>query len=210
MPGMTSRSSAPNSPKGRNLDGRLLRSERTRKLMIDAYLQLVQQTGSVPTAAEVADQSGYALRSVFERFSTLDELSLAAVDHALTLSRAEMQETAFGTDRSSRIAHHISVRSRLCEEWSPLWHALNALSAQTGRTTFVARVTVALDDNVAWLERLYQPELRQMSVVDQKLLLVALVTLTSTHSWHQMHHGFALSVREVRDAWSTAIGRLLP
>ena len=53
------------------IDGRRLRSERTKQLIIEAYLALAHEhSPHAPTAAEIAHRAGYSVRSVFERFPT--------------------------------------------------------------------------------------------------------------------------------------------
>jgi AraC-like DNA-binding protein len=60
-------------------DGRLQRSERTRQALIEAYLDLLRENPRIPTAGEIAKRAGCSIRSVFERFSDLLTLSLAAL-----------------------------------------------------------------------------------------------------------------------------------
>jgi AcrR family transcriptional regulator len=65
------------------IDGRRLRSERTRLAIIEAYLELLRQYSVMPTAAQLADEAGCSVRSIFERFSDLDALKLAVADYAI-------------------------------------------------------------------------------------------------------------------------------
>jgi AcrR family transcriptional regulator len=53
------------------LDGRRVRSERSRKSIIDAMLQLVEEGILVPTAQQVSERAGVSLRSVFRHFSDM-------------------------------------------------------------------------------------------------------------------------------------------
>ena len=54
------------------VDGRRLRSERTKQLIIEAYLALLREgSPSIPTATQIADRAGYSVRSVFEKFPDL-------------------------------------------------------------------------------------------------------------------------------------------
>ena len=64
------------------IDGRRLRSERTKQFIIEACLALLSESPKVPTGAEIAERAGYSVRSVFERFPDLLALSLAAADFA--------------------------------------------------------------------------------------------------------------------------------
>ncbi len=56
------------SPKNVEIDGRRLRSERTRQYIIEAYLVLLRESPRLPTAAQIAERAGYSVRSLFERF----------------------------------------------------------------------------------------------------------------------------------------------
>src|SRR6185503_18086501 len=44
------------------VDGRRQRSERTRKLIIEAYLELLRENPDVPTSARIAERAGYSVR----------------------------------------------------------------------------------------------------------------------------------------------------
>ena len=64
------------------IDGRRLRSERTKQLIIEAYMALVRENAQVPTAQQIAERAGYSVRSIFERFPDLEALRIA-VNHEL-------------------------------------------------------------------------------------------------------------------------------
>ena len=64
-------------------DGRHLRSERTRASIVSALLSLADQGELAPTAQQVADTAGVALRSIRQHFATREELFVAAAkEHA--------------------------------------------------------------------------------------------------------------------------------
>jgi len=73
------------------VDGRRLRSERTRRLIVEAYMALVRENRQVPTAVQIAERAGYSVRSIFERFPDLHALRLAATDHAIAEGRARVR-----------------------------------------------------------------------------------------------------------------------
>src|SRR5258706_15279415 len=70
------------------VDGRRLRSERTRQLIIEAFLSLLRETAQMPTAVQIAERAGYSVRSVFERFPDLTALRMAATDCSLARREA--------------------------------------------------------------------------------------------------------------------------
>ena len=102
------------------VDGRRLRSERTRQTIIEAYLGLLRRSPAMPTAAEIAKAAGYSVRSIFERFADLNALTLATADYAILQGQAEAQARDVDADRATRIRSHVSIRAAACEKWSPL------------------------------------------------------------------------------------------
>ena len=83
--------STPLSPKPARIDGRRLRSERTKQLIIEAYLALLRENPVVamPTAAQIADRAGYSVRSIFERFPDLGKLRVR-ISRDRTIERMEV------------------------------------------------------------------------------------------------------------------------
>ena len=68
-------------PRPARIDGRRQRSLRTRQAIIEAYLGLLRENPQRPTGAQIAERAGCSIRSIFERFTDLDQLALAAIDH---------------------------------------------------------------------------------------------------------------------------------
>src|SRR5580704_1516907 len=93
-------------------DGRFRRSERTRQHLIETYLDLLKEKPKRPTADELAKRAGCSERSVFERFSDLRTLSLAAVDYALHQASAQAVVRNVDGDRLSRIRSQVETRAR--------------------------------------------------------------------------------------------------
>ena len=123
----TAESSLPVAPStSARIDGRRLRSVRTKQLIIEAYLTLLREDPQVPTAARIAERAGYSVRSVFERFPDLHALRVAATDYAFTQGNAQAVPRDLDGDRQARLKAHVEMRGWICEQWLPLWRALNA------------------------------------------------------------------------------------
>ena len=104
------------NPRTARIDGRRLRSERTKQLIIEAYLALARATPPrVPTAAEIAEKAGYSVRSVFERFPDIRALQVAAVDYSLAQLAALAPPRGADGDRRTRIESHVRSRGQTCE-----------------------------------------------------------------------------------------------
>jgi len=189
------------------VDGRRLRSLKTKQRIIEAYLALAgEKSPLVPTAAEIARRAGYSVRSVFERFPDIHTLQVAAVDFALTLVTPSAPPSA--TDRQSRIRSQVESRGRSCERWLPLWRSL---IANQGESAELRQRVVALRQwDVRCLASIYAPELSTVPDGERRQLLMVLEALTDIESWARMQEFFGLSFEEACSAWMQAIDRLLP
>ena len=185
-------------------DGRRRRSERTRLSIIEAYLELLRRNSVMPTAAQLADQAGCSVRSIFERFSDLNALTLATADYAIAKGQAEAVPRDVDGSRSMRIRSHVETRALACERWLPLWRIIAGLDQPELRM----RVQVARLANVERMKLMYRFELSLLPEPDE--LLIALATLISFESWDQMRHSFGLSTEAAQAVWRSTIDRMLP
>jgi AcrR family transcriptional regulator len=192
----------------RRPDGRRQRSERTRQLIIDAYLKLLGEGIRTPTASQIAEQAGYSVRSIFERFTDLRALSLATADHAIMVGQTESEARDVDGDRPTRIRSHVKTRALACEKWLPLWRAL--LETQDQLADLKTRVMLVRLANLERLKLMYGPELATVPDAERQQLLLALGALTSFESWDQLRDCYGLAVEEAQAVWRTAIDRMLP
>ncbi len=190
------------------VDGRRLRSERTRQTIIEAYLELLRESPLMPTAAQIARRAGFSVRSVFERFSDLNALSLATADYAIALGQSEAPARDVDADRATRIQSHVHTRASVCEKWLPLWRVL--VDTQRELEDLRVRIDLARQGNLMRLHLMYAPELTAMGEPERGRLLLALVTLTSFETWDQLRHSYKLSVEDGETVWREAIDRMLP
>jgi AcrR family transcriptional regulator len=187
-------------------DGRRQRAERTRRSIIEAYLELLQRNSTMPTASQIAQQAGCSPRSIFERFSDLDELNLATADHAISLGQAEAAARHVDGDRPTRIRSHVETRAIACERWLPLWRILVNLDKPELRQ----RVAAVRFANVERLQLMYDAELSLLAESERTRVMIALATLTSFESWDQLRHCYDLSMEAGQAVWRMAIDRMLP
>jgi len=189
------------------IDGRRQRSERTRRAIILAYLELVGRKPIMPTSAEIAERAGCSPRSVFERFSDLDALSLAAADYAIAQGRAEAVARNLDGDRLTRIQSHVETRARLCDKWLPLWRIITTQDHVVGLRARVELVRLA---NVETIRLMFSPELSGLPELDRAHSQITLAALTSFESWDQIRYCHGLSMEMAQHVWRSAIDRMLP
>ena len=64
-------------------DGRRLRSERSRKSMIDAALELIEEGNFAPTAKQISERASVGIRSFFRQFEDMDQFFAAVDEHTV-------------------------------------------------------------------------------------------------------------------------------
>ncbi len=85
------------------VDGRRLRSERSRKAIIDAALALMEEGILVATAQQIAERAGVGIRSFFRHFEDMESLS-EAIDEQI---RDSYEALFLGGDRDGTLEERI-------------------------------------------------------------------------------------------------------
>jgi AcrR family transcriptional regulator len=204
----TDAQATPTSRKPARIDGRHLRSERTKRLIVDAYMALVRENRQMPTANQIADRAGYSVRSIFERFPDLHALRVAATDHAIGEAKAVGVPRDASGDRPTRIRLQVEARASACERWLPLWRVLE--TSRNESPELAQRIKIIRQLVLLRLEIMFKPELSTLSETDRKRMLIALEALTDFESWARMTEMFGLSRDQACNVWIRAIDRLLP
>jgi AcrR family transcriptional regulator len=190
------------------IDGRRLRSERTRQHIIEAYLALLRESPRVPTGAQIAERAGYSVRSLFERFPDLLALSLAAADFAFAQANAQAVIRNVSADRPTRIRTQVETRAGTCERWLPLWRALEV--NQHHSPELQQRLRFMREAVMRRLELMYRPELSTLVGAEHRRILIALEALTDFESWARMRSDHALTIEDACAVWIRTIDGLLP
>jgi AcrR family transcriptional regulator len=198
----------PEDIKSAVVDGRRLRSERTKQYIIEAYLALLRANPRAPTASQIAERAGYSVRSLFERFPDLLSLSLAAADFAFAQANSQATIRNANADRATRIRTQVETRAQTCEDWLPLWRAL-VLNQQLSEELRL-RIRRVREAMMARVVLMYRAELETLEPVERRRILIAVEALTDFESWARMRETAALSFEEACTVWIRAIDRLLP
>lgn len=192
----------------RAIDGRRLRSERTQRILIDAYLGLLREGVTFPTSRQVARKSGRCERAVYEHFHDLPGLSFAALDDMFQhVARRVPLETCDGP-RAERLRAYVEARSRVCEEWLPLWRAAASHEQRTQRLTGVLdRIRAATSVR---LKLMFEPELSSLEPTEADDLVTTLEMIVDFESWVHLRERRGLSAEAAQALWMKALERILP
>ena len=65
------------------VDGRILRSQKSQTLILESIINLINKGNYYPTADQVAKESGIAIRTVFRQFADMESLLMKVDEYNL-------------------------------------------------------------------------------------------------------------------------------
>lgn len=185
------------------VDGRRLRSERSRVAIIDAAIALQEEGILVPTAQQISEQAGVGIRSFFRHFEDMESLFQTADDHI----RDSYEALFLGGDRDGaveeRIEHAVerhadayeSVRNMVLGSLAQLWR-YEVLRKNYARNQRGLRKD--LDD---WL-----PELKSLPRDKRE----AVDAIASFELWHRLREHQRLSKKASIEIVTSLLKSLIP
>jgi AcrR family transcriptional regulator len=106
------------------MDGRALRSVRTRDKIAVAMLELIRSGKPTPTSEEVAQYAGVGHRTVFRRFQDMESLYVEINERVTALARPVMAEPIPGGPVAVRVAALADRRARVFEDIGVFYRAV--------------------------------------------------------------------------------------
>jgi AcrR family transcriptional regulator len=101
------------------VDGRTARSERTRKAIVDAHLQLIRDGDLRPTADRIARLAGISLRALWSHFADMEALFAESGQRILEERDAAHKQISPSLPLAERIDAYCRQRARLLEQIGP-------------------------------------------------------------------------------------------
>ena len=187
----TAASNGEQASQGPRVDGRRLRSERTRRLIIEAYMALVRETSQMPTAVQIAERAGYSVRSIFERFPDLTALRVAVTDYAIAEARANAR--AARSPRRPPDAHPSQVDQRGTAASAGCRCGACCRPNPPTSPDLHQRIPMIRQLIVMRMEMMFRPELSTVSDDVRKKTMLALEAMLDFESWARMRELYGLS-----------------
>jgi len=189
------------------LDGRLARSARTRRAVVDALLDLLGEGDLRPTAARIAQRAGVSLRLVFHHFDDLEEIYGELADRQAERVKPLTAPIDVSIPLARRIERFSAQRGRLLEMLSPVRRA--AVLMETFRAALARRLKHARALTRAATIAAFAPELSKLDADEKRATIAALDVATCWFAWEQMRRHQGLSETEARGVMATMIRALL-
>lgn len=186
-----------------SVDGRRLRSERSRLAIIEAAVALQEEGTLVPTAQQISERAGVGIRSFFRHFEDMGSLFQAADEHI----RDSYEALFVGGDRdgtvADRIEHAVERRAQAYESVSNI--VLGSLAQlwryEVLRKNYARAQRGLRKDMENWL-----PELKSLPRDKRE----AVDAIASFEMWHRLREHQGLSYKASIDIVTYSLKGLIP
>jgi AcrR family transcriptional regulator len=188
------------------LDGRHRRRVENSDAAVRAMSELFEETGGLPTVAEVAERAGISPRSVFRYFEDVDALARAAVDARFREAAAHAVLPTMPADLDSRIDLLTATRADLYDFVGPTARLVrNRLADHPIVIETVSRSRTLLRLQI---QQVFAPELDDLGA-ESGTVLDVLDVLFSLETWGLLTESQGHRVDEARRTLATASRRIL-
>ncbi len=189
------------------IDGRRARSERSQAALIDALLQLLRESGEVPSSRQIAETAGVTQRTLFNHFEHLGQLFAAAQEDQLRRVMDTLPSVGPEGPFEHRLDRYVAGMSDVLEENAPIYWI--AYTRANDVPDVAEMIEVGRELGRAMLERTFAPELDQMTTSDRTAVFDALELSMSAVAWHLRREMQELSVEAATAAVRLECARLL-
>ena len=189
------------------IDGRVRRGAENRAALVEALVSLYEEGELAPTAAEIAQRAGVAVRSVYGHFGDVETLAAEVSQRQWEVHGRLMDATPIAGTLRERIDELVARRSELFEAIAPVRRAgmLHAHHSETIAAN-LHRLSRRLRAQVA---ATFAPELDDTALVDHTGLLDAADLLLAWESWERLRSQQGCSPARARRVLTDALIRLL-
>jgi len=188
-------------------DGRLARSARTRRSIVDALRSLHHDGDLRPTAPRVAERAGVSLRTVWQHFNDLESLLVEAGrrDYEIALRYATPIDVE--APLPTRLRQLVRQRGRMYEDLAPVWRAARLqepFSPQIRRNR--DRLLEAARDQ---LESVVGGELAALPDATRGSVFAALQVATAWSTWESLRGELGFTAEDAEQAVFVLVSNLL-
>jgi TetR/AcrR family transcriptional regulator of autoinduction and epiphytic fitness len=188
------------------VDGRRLRGQRTRLKVIESLLDLVAQGNVRPTAQEIAQHAGVALRTVYHHFEDVEALRRLALELDMNRHAEILEPVDTSLPLAERIETIASQCRRLFEAVTPIRRA--TLFDQHSSPEMASGIAVATATRSAHVIAAFAPELNRHGGSGE--VTDAVVLATSWVAWEYLRTMLHRPASVAEQIVITTLSRLLP
>jgi AcrR family transcriptional regulator len=185
------------APEVEPADGRVARSHRTRRAIVDAMRSLHAEGDLRPTAPRLAERAGVSLRTVWQQFADMETLLVEACRRDLEVLLSLVQKIEPDQPLAARIGLFVSQRSHVLEEMTPTWraariHKPSSEQLRRSKAEMIARAK-------AELETVFVLEFTQLASEKRRQLVDSLHAISIWAFWESLRTDLRLGPQQARE-----------
>lgn len=189
------------------VDGRVLRGQRTKEAVVEAFLSLIEGGDPQPKARAIAARAGVSLRSVWQHFDDLETLYLAAGQREMEKVGPMMATVDPSLPIAERVAVFVTRRVEALETMAPVARAARlrepfSHQLQTNRDKLKKRFR-------DWIEETFAPELTTLAPERHLDVVEAVLSAGSFSAWFALRDEQGLAVERARAVLELTVERLI-
>ncbi|MCY0903850.1 TetR/AcrR family transcriptional regulator [Arthrobacter sp. H14-L1] len=189
------------------VDGRSARAQRTRQIIADAHIALINDGELRPSAKQIAGRAGVSQRALWDNFKDMESLMAGTARQQLDRQDEAFQSLEPGASLPERIERYCQQRAVLLESVAPLARAADL------QRPFSPALQENLQENLrrirAAFEALFSKELAAMEPGDRERVTLAGCTAADWASWHLLRDQLGESVQQAREVLQLTLTALL-
>ncbi|HEV2537032.1 MAG TPA: TetR/AcrR family transcriptional regulator [Streptosporangiaceae bacterium] len=188
-------------------DGRVARSHRTRRAIVDAMRALHGEGDMRPSASRIAERAGVSLRTVWQQFADMEALLVEAGRRDLEILLGQVRPIDPGLPLDGRIARLVSRNAQVYERMASGWRAARLHEPFSAELQRSKRRTNALGR--AELQVVFGAELGRLDGQQRLQLISALVGIAFWPFWESLRTDVGASPAQARDIVASLLTALL-
>jgi TetR/AcrR family transcriptional regulator, regulator of autoinduction and epiphytic fitness len=188
-------------------DGRVARSYRSRRAIVEAMRGLHAEGDLRPTAPRVAERAGVSVRTVWQQFADMEALLVEADRRDEEILRSLMKRIDPGQPLATRVELFTGQRARILERMTPSWRAARIHAPFSAELTRSKARTLALAR--ADLEEVFAPELAELAGDKRQQLSDSLHAVSIWSYWESLRTEVGLGPRQARQILRANVTALL-
>ena len=188
-------------------DGRVRRGAENRSALVEALVSLYEEGELTPTAAQIAQRAGVAVRSVYGHFGDVETLAAEVSQRQWEVHGRLMGTAPVAGTLTERVAELVKRRSELFEAIAPVRRAGMLHAHQSD--TIATNLRVLARRFRTQVAQTFAPELDNVGRARAAELLDAADLLLAWESWERLRVQQGCSPARARRVLESALVRLL-
>jgi TetR/AcrR family transcriptional regulator of autoinduction and epiphytic fitness len=188
-------------------DGRVARSHRTRRAIVDAMRSLHGEGDLHPRASHIAERAGVSLRTVWQQFADMDALLVEASRRDLEILLTLLRPIDLTLPLPQRIALFVNRNAGIYERMAPGWLAARLHEPFSAELRRCRQRGSALGK--AELEVTFAAELGRLDGPRRQALTAALIGVCFWPFWESLRTDAGSSVAQAEGVIVTLVTALL-